>query len=105
MNPAFLESFLNAQALYKSQRKKLQEICKYVYRYLHKIEKITISEKYPVFLPYDDDIADFLAHKKIRTTSFRYPTSTKKMNRIILNANHTKKDLDILIQCLISYYQ
>ena len=105
MNPAFLESFLNAQELYKSQRKKLQEICKYVYTHLHKIKKITISEKYPVFFLDDEDIADFLANKKILITSFRYPTSTKKMNRIVLNANHTKEDLDILIQCLLSYYQ
>ena len=105
MNPAFLESFLNAQELYKSQLKKLQEICKYVYKHLHKIEKITISEKYPIFFLDNENIADFLASKKIRITSFKYPTSTKKMNRIVLNANHTKEDLDILIHCLISYDQ
>jgi 7-keto-8-aminopelargonate synthetase-like enzyme len=105
MNPAFLESFLNAQELYKNQLKKLQEHCKYVYQNLKKIDRINISEKYPVFFLDAKDVADFLASKKIRITSFRYPTSTKKMNRIVLNANHTKEDLDILIHCLTSYFQ
>jgi 7-keto-8-aminopelargonate synthetase-like enzyme len=103
MNPAFLESFLNAQELYKSQLKKLQENCKYVYTHLKNIEKISISKKYPVFFLDNEYIADFLASRKILITSFQYPTSTKKMNRIVLNANHTKEDLDILIHCLTSY--
>ena len=105
MNPAFLESFLNAQELYKTQLKKLQEYCKYVYTHLKKIEKITISEKYPVFFLDDKNVAEFLASKKILITSFQYPTATKKMNRIVLNANHTKEDLATLIHCLTCYYQ
>jgi 7-keto-8-aminopelargonate synthetase-like enzyme len=97
MNPAFLASFLNAQELYKSQFLKLQENCKYVYERLKNLKKITISENYPVFYVSDEKIAEFLVSEKIIITSFYYPTSTKKINRIVLNANHTKKQLDRLI--------
>jgi 8-amino-7-oxononanoate synthase len=103
MNPAFLASFLNAQELYKSQFLKLKENCKYVYKHLKNLKRITISENYPVFYLNDDKIAEFLVSEKIIITSFYYPTSTKKINRIVLNANHTKEQLDILIESLLSY--
>jgi 7-keto-8-aminopelargonate synthetase-like enzyme len=102
MNPAFLATFLNAQALYKSQFLKLQENCKYVYKHLKSLKKITISENYPVFYVNDEKIAEFLVSEKIIITSFYYPTSSKKFNRIVLNANHTKEQLDILIKNLLS---
>ncbi|AUC86026.1 aminotransferase class I/II [Polaribacter sp. ALD11] len=100
MNPAFLASFLNAQELYKSQFLKLQENCKYVYEQLKDLKKITISENYPVFYVNDEKIAKFLASEKIIITSFYYPTSIKKINRIVLNANHTKEQLDFLIKLI-----
>jgi len=103
MNPAFLESFLNGQDLYNNQLKKLQENCDYVYKNLKHLEKITISKNYPVFFINDEKIADYLLTKKIIITSFYYPTSTKKINRIVLNANHIKEQLDKLITSLLSY--
>ncbi|PQJ76472.1 aminotransferase class I/II-fold pyridoxal phosphate-dependent enzyme [Polaribacter glomeratus] len=103
MNPAFLESFLDAQDLYKNQLKKLQDSCNYVFENLKHLEKITVSKNYPVFFINDEKIADYLLTKKIVITSFYYPTSTKKINRIVLNANHTKEQLDKLIASLLSY--
>ncbi len=103
MNPAFLESFLDGQDLYKNQQKKLQENCTYVYENLKHLDKINISKNYPVFFINDENIADYLLTKKIVITSFYYPTSSKKINRIVLNANHTKEQLDILIENLLSY--
>lgn len=103
MNPAFLESFLDGQDLYKHQQKKLQENCTYVYENLKHLEKINISKNYPVFFINDETVADYLLTKKIVITSFYYPTSTKKINRIVLNANHTKAQVDVLIESLLSY--
>ncbi|MFQ3181422.1 MAG: 8-amino-7-oxononanoate synthase [Polaribacter sp.] len=103
INPAFLESFLDGQDLYKNQRKKLHENCTYVYENLKYLDKINISKNYPVFFINDEKIADYLLTKKIVITSFYYPTSSKKINRIVLNANHTKEQLDILIENLLSY--
>ena len=103
MNPAFLESFLDGQDLYKNQQKKLQKNCTYVYENLKHLDKINIAKNYPVFFINDENIADYLLTKKIVITSFYYPTSSKKINRIVLNANHTKEQLDVLIEHLLSY--
>lgn len=103
MNPAFLESFLDGQDLYKNQQDKLQENCTYVYENLKHLDSINISKNYPVFFINDKNIADYLLTKNIVITSFYYPTSTKKINRIVLNANHTKEQLEELINSLLSY--
>lgn len=101
MNPAFLDCFLNSQELYKTQLIKLRENTKYVYDHLKENDEINISQLYPVFFHKNENIADYLLSKKILITSFKYPTFIKKINRIVLNANHTKKDLDTLIGNLI----
>ncbi|WP_299666073.1 aminotransferase class I/II-fold pyridoxal phosphate-dependent enzyme [uncultured Polaribacter sp.] len=100
MNPAFLQSFLDAQELYYNQLKKLQYNCKYVYDALKDLENITISENYPVFFIDNEYIADELLLHHIIITSFYYPTSSKKINRIVLNANHTTPQLNFLIKSL-----
>jgi 7-keto-8-aminopelargonate synthetase-like enzyme len=104
MNPAFLESLINSRDLYINQLKKLQENCVYVYEKIYHLEKIKISKNYPVFFIDNENIADFLLSKKIIITSFYYPTlNNKKINRIVINANHTKKDLNYLCETLFSY--
>lgn len=96
MSPAFLDCFIHSQNFYKKQRRKLQENCKYLFNALSNYKNINISKIYPVFFFDDEHIADYLFSKKIIITNFYYPPSAKKMNRIVLNANHTKKQLDIL---------
>ncbi len=103
MSPAALDCFLNAQSFYKDQRSKLQKHCEYVYHALHTIQAIRIDKNYPVFFFDDENIADYLLSKDIIITSFYYPTIGKKLNRIVLNANHTKEQLDILIHSLRQY--
>lgn len=103
MSPAFLDTFINAQLIYENQLRKLRENCRYVFDKVHHLPKIRISKKYPVFFFEDETIAEYLLNKNILITSFYYPASTKKINRIVLNANHTKKQLDILTDCLIQF--
>ncbi|WP_347172901.1 aminotransferase class I/II-fold pyridoxal phosphate-dependent enzyme [Polaribacter uvawellassae] len=103
MSPSFLETFVNAKEIYQNQQKKLQENCSYVYHKLKHLTAVKISEKYPVFFFENGEIADYLYKNKILITSFYYPSSTKKINRIVLNANHTKKQLDSLIDCIIQF--
>ncbi|KGL61817.1 aminotransferase class I/II-fold pyridoxal phosphate-dependent enzyme [Polaribacter sp. Hel1_85] len=101
MNPAFLETLINAQDLYGNQLNKLQENCKYVYDKIHHLEKVKISKNYPVFFVDDENVADYLLSKNIVITSFYYPTlNNKKINRVVLNANHTKEQLSFLIKKL-----
>jgi len=100
MSPSFLETFVNAQKLYQKQGEKLRKNIEYVYNHLKEISTIRISKSYPVFFFEDEGIADYLYQKNILITSFYYPATPKKINRIVLNANHTKEQLDVLIECL-----
>lgn len=103
MSPSFLEAFVNGKEIYQNQLKKLQENCAYVYDKLKHLTAIRISENYPVFFFENEQIADYLYKNDILITSFYYPSSIKKINRIVLNANHTKKQLDSLIDCLLQF--
>lgn len=103
MSPAFLEAFVNGKEIYQQQLKKLQENCSYVYQKLKHLKAVRMSEKYPVFFFENEEIADYVYKNNILITSFYYPSSRKKINRIVLNANHTKKQLDSLIDCLTQF--
>ncbi len=103
MSPSFLEAFVNAKEIYQQQLKKLRENCSYVYQKLNHLKVVRMSEKYPVFFFEHEEIAANLYKNDILITSFYYPSSTKKINRIVLNANHTKKQLDSLIECLTQF--
>ncbi|MEO9572239.1 MAG: aminotransferase class I/II-fold pyridoxal phosphate-dependent enzyme [Polaribacter sp.] len=100
MSPAFLEVFLNAQEIYKSQLIKLKNNIDYVFKELKDNSTITIDKTYPVFFHSDEKIDQILFDKNILITSFYYATSTKKFNRIVLNANHSEEQLDFLIKLL-----
>ncbi|MDG1040987.1 MAG: aminotransferase class I/II-fold pyridoxal phosphate-dependent enzyme [Polaribacter sp.] len=103
MSPAFLETFVNGQNVYQNQRLKLKDNCSYVYDKVKDLKHIRMSRNYPVFFFENEEIATFLSNKNILITSFYYAASTQKTNRIVLNANHTKKQLDSLIDCLIQF--
>ncbi len=103
MSPAFLEAFINGKEIYQHQLKKLQENSSYVYHKLKHLSAFRMSDNYPVFFFEKEEISDYLYKKHILITSFYYPASPKKINRIVLNANHTKKQLDSLIDCLIQF--
>jgi 7-keto-8-aminopelargonate synthetase-like enzyme len=103
MSPAFLDAFVKASSIYHFQLEKLQRNCTYVYDRLHHLEMVKISENYPVFFVNDDRIAAYLKEKNILITSFYYPATTQKINRIVLNANHSKEQLNVLIENLLSF--
>ncbi|MCI2229236.1 aminotransferase class I/II-fold pyridoxal phosphate-dependent enzyme [Polaribacter sp. MSW13] len=97
MSPAFLDVFLNAQEIYNHQRLKLQRNIDYIFSKLKDNPLITIDKSYPVFFHSNEEIAQILFDTKILITSFYYATSSKKFNRIVLNANHNKTELDSLL--------
>jgi 8-amino-7-oxononanoate synthase len=103
MSPAFLETFINGAEIYQHQLKKLRENSSYVYHKVKHLKAVRMSENYPVFFFENEEIAANLYKKGILITSFYYPASTKKINRIVLNANHTQKQLDFLIDCIIQF--
>ncbi len=97
MSPAFLDCFVKTQEIYCKQQQQLQANCEYVYKQLKSNPKVRISKNYPVFFYDDTFFSEYLYSKNIVITSFYYPTSSKKLNRIVVNANHSKEQLDYLI--------
>jgi 7-keto-8-aminopelargonate synthetase-like enzyme len=105
MSPAFLETYLNAQTLYTTQREKLKDNIAFVAAKLEHLKEVSISKNYPVFFFKDSEITDYLFQKNILITSFYYPATTQKINRIVINANHTKEQLEHLVGNLIAFSQ
>lgn len=103
MSPASLTCFMRAGDFYERQRKKLKNNIAYVISKLKKQSSIKIAATYPVIFHSDDTLFDYLYKKNIIITSFFYPTTGKKLNRIVLSAAHNHKQLDTLIECLNAY--
>lgn len=94
MNPAFLETFVNAQAIYNLQRQKLTDNLNYVFKILLPNKKLTFDKTYPVIYFDDNDLLQLFLENNIIPTSFPYPTASGKLSRIVISAHHTKADLD-----------
>jgi len=97
MNPAFLDCLLNSAALYKNKLAELKSNISYLFSILKNNTKIRITENYPVLFCDEDAFSDYLFTKNTIITSFYYASVPQKMNRIVINANHTKEQLDVLI--------
>ena len=57
-------------------------------------------KEHPAFTFKNSELANYLAENGILITNFKYPTYKNMMNRIVITANHTKADLEKLIQIL-----
>lgn len=97
MNPAFLETYSNAQELYQSQKHKLQQNLNYIDQNFINRAGFTFNTDYPIIYFENEAVSKKLLDNKILTTSFNYPTSSGKLNRIVVTANHTIQDLKQLV--------
>jgi len=97
MNPAFLETYSNAQELYLSQKQKLKQNLDYIDKNFINREGFTFNPTYPLIYFESEVVSKKLLKNKIITTSFKYPTSSGKLNRIVITSNHTSLDLEQLI--------
>jgi 8-amino-7-oxononanoate synthase len=100
MNPAFLETYINAQELYEVQRQKLQLNLSYVESNLIPNSAFTFAAAYPAIYFDNNELLNLLLENKIIPTSFPYPTASGKLSRIVISAHHTKEDLDAMIKQL-----
>ncbi|PKB15067.1 aminotransferase class I/II-fold pyridoxal phosphate-dependent enzyme [Flavobacterium sp. 5] len=105
MNPAFLETFVNAQPIYNSQRQILKDNLNYTAKYLIHNKALTFAATYPVIYFDQEELLQLLLENNIIPTSFPYPTASGKLSRIVISAHHTKSDLDKMIQQLNNFTQ
>lgn len=103
MNPAFVNTIAEAKKIIKKQQKKLQENLNYLGSKLATNKKILFEQDYPVIYPKIENINTILASKKIIITNFKYNSDNEYLNRIIITANHKKKDLNKIIKILNEY--
>lgn len=97
MNPAFLETYVNAQEIYVLQNQKLQQNLNYIDTHFTNKAQFTYHPSYPIIYFDDELVSKKLLENKIITTSFKYTNASGKLNRIVITANHSIEDLDHLI--------
>lgn len=97
MNPAFLETYVNAQEIYVLQKQKLQHNLYYIDRNFKDRGNFTYHSSYPIIYFDDKSVSKKLFDNKIITTSFKYTNASGKLNRIVITANHSIEDLEHLI--------
>lgn len=105
MNPGFLETLVNAQRIYQSQRKQLKENLNYVFQNLIPNPKLTFDKNYTIIYFDEDKLLQQLLTNNIIPTSFPYPTASGKLSRIVISAHHIKTDLDKMIEQLNNFTQ
>jgi 8-amino-7-oxononanoate synthase len=103
MNPAFLETFVNAQTIYQSQQQQLKENLNHISKHLLPNSALTFHIEYPVIYFNQEELLQLLLEHNIIPTSFPYPTASGKLSRIVISAHHTKADLDKMIEQLNNF--
>lgn len=102
--PAQLHAFIKGQELYQEQRQRLLENVSFFASCIKDIKGISYESEFPVFvLPgsYDENK---LSEAGIIISSFAYPDPEgETLKRIVVNALHTKQDLEYTAACLYKY--
>jgi 7-keto-8-aminopelargonate synthetase-like enzyme len=104
INPAFLETYVNAQEIYQLQKQKLQQNLNYIDTHFTNRDQFTYHSSYPIIYFEAESISKKLLENKIITTSFKYTNASGKLNRIVITSNHTKDDLKHLTTQLNSSF-
>jgi 7-keto-8-aminopelargonate synthetase-like enzyme len=100
INPSLIHAFLKSEKLYSQQRERLFEN---IARFKKSLPADVLNKKnLPIIICKNENADDIFYKKNIIISSFGYPLpSSKKVNRIIINALHTKKDIRKLSQVFI----
>ena len=103
MNPIFLQTFVDGQALLQNQLNKMRANLKFFYGDTALPSLFKYDLNYPVIYSNSNLIFDYLKSKDMIITNFKYPNYELLMNRIVITANHTKSDLEQLKSALINF--
>jgi 7-keto-8-aminopelargonate synthetase-like enzyme len=104
--PAYLYAFLQCRPLLSEQRERLHHNIRFFTQVNPHREYFRNIPGHPVFYVQDAGLAIFLAQSQILISSFHYPTAKDpKINRIVINAAHTNRDLEKLATLIGDYYQ
>lgn len=96
INPALAHTFIKSKKLYAIQREKLKKNIMWLKKHLpHYL--LNHDDDIPIFICEEEMTEALFYDNGIIISSFSYPDPTsKKINRVIINALHAKKDLQRL---------
>lgn len=98
-SPAMLHAFIEGQPLFAAQREKLQDNIRYFRSLISDVRGILFHPLLPVFILPPSFNEQQLLQRKIIISSFAYPNPEgEKIQRIVLNALHTRSDLERLAE-------
>jgi 7-keto-8-aminopelargonate synthetase-like enzyme len=101
-SPAMLYAFLKGQHIYEEQRAKLMDNIAYFSQLIHGLAGINNHPALPVFVLDGSIDEEVLLNKNIIISSFAYPDPNgKRIQRVVLNALHTRSDLEHLAELLL----
>jgi len=99
--PGYLYAFIKAGRVYSDARKQLGENIGLFNSLLPNRDMFDALSGYPVFYTDRHSLSGFLNQHGILISSFSYPRSEGAIvTRIIMNSDHTKKDIEYLAHCL-----
>lgn len=98
-SPSGLATLIQAEDIRKKKREKLQKNVSLFLKLIGHKTKFIYVEGHPTFGFVDEALTRYLEQHKILITHFRYPNKTSPLtSRIVINSNHTKGDIKILVQ-------
>ena len=103
MNPGFAITIKHAEKIYKKQLVKLKANLNYVATNLNPNQSIDFDVNYPILYANQENVYQKLMAENIIMTHFKYPNEAGALNRIIITANHQKKDLKKLMSIVNSF--
>ena len=100
INPSLIYAFDNSKKTYDRQRKKLLQNIQFLKKHLPP-SILNHDFDIPVFICENENAGEQFYRNDIIISSFGYPDpSSQKINRVVINALHTKKDLKKLCSVL-----
>jgi 7-keto-8-aminopelargonate synthetase-like enzyme len=104
--PAYLHAFLHNEALIKAQRLQLQQNIAFFISEIPTSDYFQQIPEHPVFYIKEDQLAVYLQQNQIFISSFHYPSAQDPLvNRIVINAAHTRQDLEKLTTLICRYHE
>ena len=100
MNPAFVQTICDAEKIYRRQHKKLKDNLSHIKKNLKHSKAFQFQGDYPLIYIEKEEVNSILEENKIVIANFKYASGIKDLNRIVITANHKKKDLDQIIRIL-----
>lgn len=104
MPPAYLDAYIQADALYAGGYEQLRQNVLLAEKLLLPTGLFKHAMGYPLFFTEQDNLYSFLLERGIFVYSFSYPTPADRANtRIIISAFHTSDDIQILANAVHEY--